>query len=102
MAALLRADGHGIQAIDTDAIASACSKALIFLRESLDDYGRGRGRKGLFQEHVEGAGEGDETEAIQELAAVAILGEIVSRMPHSGCDFSKHCSNCSIEWIYGI
>jgi hypothetical protein len=36
------------------------------------------------------------------LLAVAIPGEEISRLPHSCCDFSKHCSDCSIEWIYGI
>ncbi len=68
----------------------------------MDEDDRGRSGKGLFQENIEGAGEWDETEAIQELLAVAIPGEIVSRLPHSCCDFSKHCSNCSIECIYGI
>lgn len=90
MAALLRADGHGIQTIDPDAIAPAGSKALLFLRESLDEDGRGRGREGLLEEHIEGAGKGDETEAIQELLAVALPGEEISRLTQASYDFSEH------------
>ena len=47
MAALLGAYDCGIQAVDPDAIATAGSKALIFLREPKHRNAGSPGRKGL-------------------------------------------------------
>ena len=90
MAAFIGTDGYGILAVDPYAIAPAGSKAPLFLRESMNEDGRGRGREGLFQEHIKGAGEGDKAQLFLKLAAVALTGEEISRLSQASYDFSLH------------
>jgi len=64
--------------VQLDSVASALAKALALSSEkpsiSIARYSVG---KGLLQWHVQRVGEGDEAQALQELAAVALVGEEV-------------------------
>jgi len=60
-----------------DAVAFALAKALAPLNEALDFDRLPLCREGRLQEHVQGAGEGNEAQELQELAAVALASEEV-------------------------
>ncbi len=63
--------------LSLDAIALALAKSAAFLGKALDFDRLPLCQEGRHQEHIQGVGEGNEAQALLELAAVALTGEEV-------------------------
>ena len=88
IAAPLRPDHSGLDAVQFDAIAFALAKTLAPHLKALNPDRLLLRREGLLQQHIQGAGEGDKAQVLQELAAVALAGDEVLALPQTRCNFS--------------
>ena len=91
MAASLWADHSRLDPIQLDKVAFALAEALAILLETLDfDRMLLLRREGLLQKHIQCTWEGDKSQMLPELAAVALPGDVVLAHTLARDNFSSH------------